>query len=133
MTMTDKRRHERHRFGGDWTTKKLDVVAKYLHGYTTALKRTPFEKVYIDAFAGTGYRDGQQADAETAPALELLPDFADREAQGLLEGSAKRALRVGPPFDRYVFIERSEKRCQQLETFEGGIPRPRPSHRHQAG
>jgi hypothetical protein len=48
-----------HRFGGDWTTQKLDVLAKYLCSYTTALKHKPsqsrpFRKAYIDAFAGTG-------------------------------------------------------------------------------
>ncbi|EQD32438.1 hypothetical protein B2A_13568, partial [mine drainage metagenome] len=48
-----------HRFGGDWTTAKLDVLAKYLASYTTALKdkpskERPFRKGYIDAFAGTG-------------------------------------------------------------------------------
>jgi len=30
-----------HRFGGDWTTAKLDVLAKYLASYTTALKDKP--------------------------------------------------------------------------------------------
>jgi hypothetical protein len=39
-----------HRFGGDWTTAKLDVLAKYLASYTTALKdkpskTTPFRNV----------------------------------------------------------------------------------------
>jgi hypothetical protein len=53
-----------HRFGGDWTTAKLDVIASYLESYTTALKdkpskEYPFVKGYIDAFAGTGYRDAR--------------------------------------------------------------------------
>jgi len=30
-----------HRFGGDWTTAKLDVIARYLSSYTTALKDEP--------------------------------------------------------------------------------------------
>ena len=46
-----------HRFGGAWTDRKLEVLAGYLASYTAALKNTIFEKVYIDAFAGTGYRD----------------------------------------------------------------------------
>ena len=33
-----------HRFGGDWTTAKLDVLSKYLHGYTVALKDKPSAK-----------------------------------------------------------------------------------------
>ena len=45
-----------HIFGGVWTEQKLERVAKYLRAYTTALKNQPFELLYIDAFAGTGYR-----------------------------------------------------------------------------
>jgi hypothetical protein len=45
-----------HRFGGDWTTAKLDVIARYLESYTTALKDKPsadhpFVNRYVDAFA----------------------------------------------------------------------------------
>jgi len=35
--------HKRvHRFGGDWTTSKLNVLAGYLKSYTTALKDGAF-------------------------------------------------------------------------------------------
>jgi hypothetical protein len=34
-------RGKAHRFGGDWTTAKLDVLANYLASYTTALKDKP--------------------------------------------------------------------------------------------
>lgn len=44
-------------FGGDWTQAKLEAVRKYLVAYTTALKKQPFTLNYIDAFAGTGYRE----------------------------------------------------------------------------
>lgn len=44
-------------FGGGWTKQKLKVLRKYLSAYTTALKRQPFKTAYIDAFAGTGYRE----------------------------------------------------------------------------
>lgn len=120
MAPTDHRRP--HRFGGDWTTKKLDVVARYLASYTTALKRTRSEKIYIDAFAGTGYRQATANDAPTAPTLDLLTDLVAAETQGLLEGSAKRALQVEPRFDKYVFIERSERRCRHLETLTDDFP-----------
>jgi len=48
-----------HRFGGDWTSAKLDVIARYLASYTTALKdkpseEHPFVKGYIDAFRRHG-------------------------------------------------------------------------------
>ena len=28
-----------HRFGGDWTEEKLEMLQKYLHAYTTALSK----------------------------------------------------------------------------------------------
>lgn len=117
-----------HRFGGDWTTAKLDVLAKYLASYTTALKdkpskNQPFRKGYIDAFAGTGYRDARHDDgsAESSQGL-LLPDLAGHEAQALLDGSARLALKTQPRFDRYVFIERSAERCAQLESLKAKFP-----------
>jgi three-Cys-motif partner protein len=56
-----------HAFGGDWTTAKLDVLAGYLKAYTTALKSQPFLLEYIDAFAGTGYRDTRRDDNVSSP------------------------------------------------------------------
>lgn len=73
-----------------------------------------FRKLYIDAFAGTGYRDAKQDDQ-----IEgfFFPDLAASEPQGLLEGSATLALRTDPPFDRYLFIEKSAERCRHLEAL----------------
>jgi three-Cys-motif partner protein len=118
-----------HRFGGDWTTAKLDVLAHYLASYTKALrdkptKEHPFRKGYIDAFAGTGYRDAQrddEANESSQPSL-LLPDLADKEPQELLDGSARLALKTEPRFDRYVFIEKSAERCAQLDALKSEFP-----------
>jgi three-Cys-motif partner protein len=117
-----------HKFGGDWTTAKLEVLAKYLTSYTTALKdkpskEHPFRKGYIDAFAGTGYRDARREDeaGESSQAL-LLPDLAEKEPQELLDGSARLALKTKPRFDRYVFIELSPERCAQLEALKTEFP-----------
>lgn len=118
-----------HRFGGDWTTTKLDVLAKYLASYTTALKdkpskEHPFRKAYIDAFAGTGYRDARRDEegSESSRGPLLLPDLAEKEPQELLDGSARLALKTEPRFDRYVFIERSADRCSQLEGLKSEFP-----------
>jgi three-Cys-motif partner protein len=114
-----------HQFGGDWTTAKLDVIAKYLASYTAALKNQPsrehpFVKGYIDAFAGTGYRDARRDD-QPGQTL-LLPDLAEQAPQALLDGSARVALKSSPPFDRYVFIERSPGRCEQLYSLKEEFP-----------
>ncbi len=117
-----------HLFGGPWTTAKLEVIAKYLTSYTTALKdkpssQHPFKKAYIDAFAGTGYRDARLDDAhrESSQTL-LLPDLAEQEPQDLLDGSARLALKTEPHFDSYVFIERSPVRSAQLEALKSEFP-----------
>jgi len=115
-----KRSENQNRFGGDWTTRKLDVLAKYLHGYTTALKKTPFQKLYIDAFAGTGYREVRRE--EEGPQELLFPDLADQESQKLLDGSARRALSTDPRFERYIFIERHPERCSRLEVLRSDFP-----------
>ena len=38
-----------HGFGGPWTEEKLDRVTQYLQSYTKALKKQPFQLMYIDA------------------------------------------------------------------------------------
>jgi len=115
------------RFGGDWTEVKLGVIAKYLRSYTTALKEQPseahpFQKVYIDAFAGTGYREAHRDDQGPQTTNLLLPDLAEREPQALLDGSARVALGTEPRFEKYIFIERSAGRCAQLESLKAEFP-----------
>lgn len=120
--MTSQEKPIDHEFGGDWTEVKLRVVANYLEGYTTALKNQTFEKIYIDAFAGTGYRATPQKNGGPDTDALLLPDLAEEEPQGLLDGSVRRALNANPPFDRYVFIERNSTRCAQLQSLKQEFP-----------
>ena len=108
-----------HRFGGDWTSEKLDILRGYLVGYTTALKNQPFKTGYIDAFAGTGYRTVKQTDPEEGL---LFPELAEDAPQGMLDGSAKLALQVVPRFDSYIFIEKDKDRCRELEKLKLEFP-----------
>ena len=101
-----------HRFGGAWTDQKLDILEGYLAAYTTALQHASFTKGYIDAFAGSGYRDAKRG----------FPDLSEQEPQELLEGSARRALRVQPRFDGYVFIESHAGRRSELEALKTQFP-----------
>ena len=116
-------------FGGKWTSRKLDVLAGYLQSYTTALKdkptsERPFRKAYIDAFAGSGYRDARRAADESHETQSLLfPHLAGDEPQSLLDGSPRLALKTEPPFDSYIFIERSGDRCAHLEDLKHEFPR----------
>ena len=102
----------RHSFGGSWTTEKLDRVAQYLERYTIALKNQPFELMYVDAFAGTGYRGGSDDDT-TIGSLFDMPELDE-----LVKGSARIALEIDPPFDRYVFIEKNRNRFEALKALE---------------
>jgi three-Cys-motif partner protein len=120
--MSDDRKDREHQFGGEWTTRKLEVLAKYLQRYTTVLKNTPFHKLYIDAFAGTGYRDARRDDEEDSPQNTLFPDMAESEPQSFLDGSARLALQIEPQFDQYIFIERSPERCAHLESLKSEFP-----------
>jgi three-Cys-motif partner protein len=115
-----KSKGKAHRFGGDWTEKKLDVLAKYLVSYTTALKDQPFRKAYIDAFAGTGYRTLRYDESKSENLL--FPDLAETAPQALLDGSARLALKAQPRFDKYIFIERSRERCTELEALKQEFP-----------
>jgi three-Cys-motif partner protein len=116
--MSEDRKEREHQFGGEWTTRKLEVLAKYLRGYTTVLKNTPFHKLYIDAFAGTGYRDARRDNEEDSPQNMLFPDMAEPEPQSFLDGSVRLALQTEPQFDQYIFIERSSGRCAHLESLK---------------
>lgn len=121
-------RGKAHSFGGDWTSKKLDVLARYLGAYTTALEgkptpERPFRKAYIDAFAGTGYRTMRKERDDDAPGGNLLfPDLAEAAPQRLLDGSARLALKVEPRFDQYIFVERDAERCRELEGLKTEFP-----------
>jgi hypothetical protein len=92
VEMTKRSAGKGHRFGGDWTDTKLDVIARYLESYTTALhdkptKEHPFRKAYIDAFAGTGYRDARQENGSSKKNLcfPTLPGQNNRHcSMGLL-------------------------------------------------
>lgn len=106
----------RHEFGGPWTEKKLDRVSKYLKFYTTALKNKRLRLVYIDAFAGTGYR------ASRDEGLKVRGFFPALEKDELAKGSARRALEVNPPFHEYVFIEKNQARFAALRGLQQEFP-----------
>jgi three-Cys-motif partner protein len=112
-----------HEFGGDWTSEKLDRVRKYLAAYTKIFARNPraqhFATIYVDAFAGTGYRI--PSGRKPSP-LTMLPELGEHENEQFLKGSARIALEVEPPFDRYLFIEQDAERARELERLKQQFP-----------
>jgi three-Cys-motif partner protein len=101
-------------FGGAWTERKLDVVRRYLEVYTKALQNQRFQRIYIDAFAGTGYRHRKRDVA--APLLDV------GELASVAKGSALLALEVAPPFDRYILIELARQRASELASLQADYP-----------
>jgi three-Cys-motif partner protein len=99
-------------FGGDWTEQKLDCVRKYLHAYTTIMSKQRFEFAYIDAFAGTGYRE-VMLDEEINDTL--FPELDSQEVVNFRQGSARYALEVQPPFEKYIFIEEDQDNYTELQ------------------
>ncbi|MBI5154026.1 three-Cys-motif partner protein TcmP [Candidatus Poribacteria bacterium] len=108
-----------HTFGGSWTDEKLACLRRYLDAYNQALKNQPFRRIYIDAFAGTGYRTTTAENPEEFLSLEA---FAEEESKAFIEGSASLALQVERPFDSYIFIERYRGRFEELKLLPERFP-----------
>lgn len=111
----------RHEFGGEWTEEKLLRLDKYLRAYSTIMANKRFKYAYVDAFAGTGYRQ------EKERATEFPFPEAEEDAKEFRDGSARIALKVEPRFDKYIFIEKSEDYRKQLERLKDDFPHLRES------
>lgn len=101
----DKEPDDEHAFGGIWTRIKLEALQNYLVAFNTALSKQNFTRIYIDAFAGTGRCDITVDGEKTS-----------------IDGSARRALAIDPPFNTYTFIELRAKKLAALRALEGEYP-----------
>ncbi len=102
-------------FGGEWTEDKLRWVKLYLERYQEALKNQHFTTWYVDAFAGTGSRSVPENPKLSL--LSLIDDSTDQaDVSRYRDGSAKIALALPRPFHRYLFIEKSKSKCEELES-----------------
>ena len=102
-------------FGGSWTRQKLEILERYLDGYTTALKNQGFQLIYVDAFAGEGV---WQAKSDYD-----LEDYGDYREM-VYDGSARIALKVEDrPFDRLILIEQNSSRCASLQKLRSEHPK----------
>jgi three-Cys-motif partner protein len=88
---------------GYWSEIKLEIIRDYARAYSQILssqRRTRFEHVYIDGFAGAGRHVSKTSG-------ELVP------------GSPMVALEVRPPFAHYYFIDIEATKIEQLEHIAG--------------
>ena len=80
-----------------------------------------FRAVYIDAFAGTGFRKDPSSADEVSD--KLFSDVAsDTDAQALRKGSTQVALETEPPFAQYVFIEHTPEYARELARLRERFP-----------
>ena len=93
-------------FGGKHTEAKLQLIERYLDRYTTALKNQDFKLIYFDAFAGAG--DVPQSN-EAMQSVLPLDDY-----KPFISGSARRALDLKHPFDRYIFTDTKKENIESL-------------------
>jgi three-Cys-motif partner protein len=106
-------------FGGDWTEDKLARIRKYLPAYTTILSKYNYKYAYIDAFAGTGYRELRDKELQGEDIqIPLFPELLEQETQNFMDGSARIALQTEPRFNKYIFIEKDSNKIPELEKLK---------------
>jgi three-Cys-motif partner protein len=103
-----------HQFGGQWTDEKLSRLRKYLSAYLQIFHINKWAQryctVYLDAFAGTGYRlDSNQPDDD--------PDIISYK-----QGSVITALKLDRHFDKYIFVELDPSKAKKLESLRSEFP-----------
>lgn len=108
---------------GPWAAQKLDALEAYLRYYNTALKKQPFSRVYIDAFAGSPVSKVRGPEVPPVPS-PFLDEVEDSEAQEqFIFGSPIRALNIENGFHRHYFFDLDESRVETLtelcESTEG--------------
>ena len=100
-------------YGGSWTEDKLEILRRYLDEYTTALKYKGFRLIYVDAFAGPGWRTQKSF---------YTNDYND--FQELHKGSPQIALEIDDkPFDKLVFIEKDPQKVASLNKLKEKYPK----------
>jgi three-Cys-motif partner protein len=112
-----------HQFGGGWTQDKLERVRKYLHAYATIFASNPkaqkLKPIYVDAFAGSGYRATRK---RQVPQVDLFSEMAEADTQEFMKGSARIALEVEPSFKGYLFIEQDDDYARELYKLRDEFP-----------
>jgi three-Cys-motif partner protein len=85
-----------------WTKDKLNRLKKYLHAYMTIFKSnvraSKLHTIYVDAFAGTGYRYIEKQSSDQV----LLPFLDDDDVISFQKGSAYIALETKPSFNEFL-------------------------------
>lgn len=92
-----------------WTEQKLDCLEQYLEAYEKVMKNQNFKLLYIDAFAGSGYRTIKNEETSIG-----IGNF--------LKGSPRIALEKTNIFGKYIFIEKDKETFNKLKKLEDDFP-----------
>lgn len=109
-------------WGGPWTEEKLDAFEKYVKAYLTIMKKyakeNGWELFYFDAFAGSGSRETETEDNNTAEdTLFGNEDIEEITKQASYKGAAERVLGTdidGFSFNYFYFVDKDEQSLQAL-------------------
>lgn len=110
---------------GPWAEEKLNALESYLEFYGRALKKQPFKRVYIDAFAGAcinKVRDSGTGKKLSPLFLEpkyFFPGQGDAGSQEkFIMGSPVRALGIDNKFHHYYFFDLDRTRAETLRELK---------------
>ncbi len=104
---------------GPWAPEKLTCLQKYLHAYTTIMRRQSFKGYfYVDVFAGPGSPKVRKELTDSPAQLSLIEAAEgaanDAGEAAYLDGSPRVALSIEPPFTEYVVTELDKQRVRAL-------------------
>lgn len=105
-----------HFYGAQHTDLKLMVIRDYLQAYTRVFRNQHWATtLYLDPFAGTGYRDLRKLPTSADGGATLFPaPPAGQPHEKQRPGSAVLALRIEPPFAEYHLGDLRPKRVAAL-------------------
>jgi three-Cys-motif partner protein len=86
-----------------WSERKLEILRKYSHAYTTIMKNTSLTFIYIDAFAGEG-------------------KYVSEETGKVVPGSPLTVLDLDFPFREYHFVDVDPGKAQSLKELTIDYP-----------
>jgi three-Cys-motif partner protein len=100
-------------------------ISPSIHGYLQQKSRARLLKtIYVDAFAGTGFR--REITVQAPEANSLFDVTSDSDAEALRKGSTQVALETTPPFSEYIFIEHDEEHAKNLSNLQQRFPKTAP-------
>ena len=110
-----------HKFGGDWTSSKLEALEKYLKAYRVIFTRNKkakyFNTIYIDGMAGSGSWVASIDHTVSSGQISLFEPEEEKDAFDYMRGSSRIALELESPFDYYTFIDLDEDKATELDNL----------------